>query len=255
VSESENKLAPFVTIINLVSESAEDVKELLFYDEDTAGGIMTKDFVALRKDFTIYRAIEMLRDTAPEAEAIYYVFVVDNEEKLVLRGFGTKPVFRVEDTDGEPLEYEKLEVPDLPLIERAHQWNISVKAVPGNSHYYGYYAPGQKEIAIATDQQCVFFHELAHTAHHIVKGDLQPGQDPIQEIVAELSAQALARMDGKSAEDTIGNSYRYIQKYAEKLKLSTHEACLKVIADTQKVLELIITGQVNGKNQTYKKVA
>jgi len=160
----------------------------------------------------------------------------DNEEKLVLRGFGTKPVFRVEDTDGEPLEYEKLEVPDLPLIERANQWGISVKAVPGNLHYCGYYAPGQKEIAIATIEQCVFFHELSHYAHHIIKGDLQPGQDFLQEIVAESSAQALARMVGKSAENTIGNSYRYIQKYAEKLKLDAHDACLKVISDTEKVL-------------------
>lgn len=176
----------------------------------------------------------------------------DNEEKLVLRGFGTKPVFRVEDTDGESLEYEKLEVPDLPLIERAHQWGISVKAVPGNLHYYGYYAPGQQEIAIATGQECVFFHEIAHTAHHILKGDLQPGQDPLQEIVAELSAQALARMVGKSAEDTIGNSYRYIQKYADQLKLSAHEACLKVIGDTEKVLDLIITGQVKNKQLQQK---
>jgi len=179
----------------------------------------------------------------------------DNEEKLVLRGFGTKPVFRLEDTDGGPLEYEKIEVPDLPLIERAHQWGIAVKAVPGNFHYYGYYAPGQKEIAIASSNECVFFHELAHFAHHIVKGNIQAGQDPLQEIVAELSAQALARMVGKSAENTIGNSYRYIQKYAEKLKLDAHEACLKVIADTERVLELIITGQVMDKTQNHKKVA
>ena len=34
-----------------------------------------------------------------------------------LRGFMCKPVFRVEDTDGEALDYEKLELPDFPLIE------------------------------------------------------------------------------------------------------------------------------------------
>ncbi|MBN2261130.1 MAG: magnesium transporter [Clostridiales bacterium] len=71
-------------IISLLDlESAEDVKELLIYDEDTAGGIMTKDFIALSKDITIYNAIELLRETAPTAETIYYVFVVDQEEKLV----------------------------------------------------------------------------------------------------------------------------------------------------------------------------
>jgi|LGOV01.1.fsa_nt_gb magnesium transporter len=71
-------------IINLLdTESAEDVKELLVYEEDTAGGIMTKDFVALSKDYTIYHAIEMLREYAPDAETIYYVFVVDKDERLV----------------------------------------------------------------------------------------------------------------------------------------------------------------------------
>ncbi|MCK5763252.1 MAG: magnesium transporter, partial [Clostridiales bacterium] len=71
-------------IINLLdTESAEDVKELLVYEEDTAGGIMTKDFVALSKDYTIYHAIEILREYAPDAETIYYVFVVDKDERLV----------------------------------------------------------------------------------------------------------------------------------------------------------------------------
>lgn len=182
-------------------------------------------------------------------------FEDNDQEKLVLKGFGRKPVFRVEDTDGEPIEYTELEVPDLPLIDRAQAWGISVKAVPGNYSYYGYYAPGQKEIAIATTQECVFFHELAHCAHHIIKGDLKTGQDPLQEIVAELSAQALARMVGKSSEDTTGNSYRYISRYADKLKLDVHEACLKVIADTEKVLELIITGQVKGNTHNYRSAA
>jgi hypothetical protein len=178
-----------------------------------------------------------------------------DEDNLVLRGFGIKPVFRVEDTDGEPLQYQTLQIPDLPLIERAEQWGVSVKAIPDNFRFYGYYSPGQKEIAIATSQECVFFHELAHCAHHIYRGDLKPGQDPIQEIVAELSAQALARMVGKSAEDTTGNSYRYIEKYAEQLKLSPHEACLKVMSDTEKVMELILTGQIQDKRQPQQKAA
>lgn len=66
----------------LDKEDAEDVRELLVYQEDTAGGIMTKDFVALDKDKTIYRAIETLREEAPDAETIYYVYVVDKDERL-----------------------------------------------------------------------------------------------------------------------------------------------------------------------------
>jgi len=51
---------------------------------------------------------------------------------MTLKGFTCRPVFRLEDTDGEVLDYEKLELPDFPLIERAEEWGISVKAIPGN---------------------------------------------------------------------------------------------------------------------------
>ena len=46
-----------------------------------------------------------------------------------------KPVFRVEDTGRELLDYEQIELPDLPLIEKAEEWRISVKAIPGNNRY------------------------------------------------------------------------------------------------------------------------
>ena len=164
----------------------------------------------------------------------------NGEVENYLRGFMCRPVFRVEDTDGEVLEYAKLELPNFPLIERAEEWGISVKAIPGNYRYYGYYMSGRKEIALATMEESVFFHELAHAAHEKVNGTLKTGQDSLQEIVAELSAQALCRMVGKQSRDTTGNSYRYIERYAEKIKLSPQAACMKVMSDTEKVLNLIL---------------
>ena len=62
------------------------------------------------------------------------------EEKESLRYFKPSPVFMFEDTEGEPLDYEKCELPELPLVERAEEWGISVKAVPGNYRYRGYYS-------------------------------------------------------------------------------------------------------------------
>lgn len=176
------------------------------------------------------------------------------EEKKVLTFFKAMPVFRVEDTAGEPLDYQNIELPDLPLIERAQDWGISVKAVPGSYRYYGYFAPDRKEIAMATSAEKIFYHELAHAADHIIEGHLKPGQNPLQEIKAELSAQALARIVGKSAEDTTGNSYRYIKRYAEQIKMSPHKACLKVLADTEKILNLILHGRADGISD-FQKVA
>ena len=71
-------------------------------------------------------------------KAIYIVvpYIKHKEEEgtetSTLTGFGLQPVFRVEDTVGEPLEYEQLVLPRFPFIERAEEWGISVKAVPGN---------------------------------------------------------------------------------------------------------------------------
>jgi len=75
--------------------------------------------------------------------------------------------------------------------------------------------------------------------HDRVKGGLQAGQDPLQEIVAELSAAALCRMVGKTTE-RLGNNYRYIKRYAEAISMTPHGACLKVMAETEKVLNLIL---------------
>ncbi|MBT4483582.1 MAG: antirestriction protein [Candidatus Latescibacteria bacterium] len=162
------------------------------------------------------------------------------DENNVLRYFKSMPVFRVEDTEGEKLDYESLELPDLPLLERAEEWGISVKAVPGDCRFYGYYSPKRKEIGLATSEEAVFFHELAHAGHENVKGGMKSGQDPFQEIVAELSAQALCRLVGKKMIDTTGNSYRYIESYAEKVNMKPYSACLKLMAETEKVLNLIL---------------
>ncbi len=167
------------------------------------------------------------------------------DERQALLGFGCKPVFRVQDTHGEQLDYEIVEIPDLPLIDRAQEWGISVKSIPGNYGYFGYYSQTRREIALATKDECVFFHELAHCAHGKVKGGLKAGQDPLQEITAELSAQALCRIVGKSGAKHLGNSYRYISQYASKMKLSPLPACVKALKEVEQVLNQILKGDEN----------
>jgi antirestriction protein ArdC len=163
----------------------------------------------------------------------------EGEDERFLSGFLVVPVFRVEDTDGQPLEYQEIGPLDLPLMEVAERWGISVKAIPGNYRYYGYFSTARKEIGLATKEECVFFHELAHAAHEKVLGALEPGQNWKQEIVAELSAAALCLIVGKTPK-YLGNSYRYIGNYAEKAKLSVIQGCTRVMADAEKVLTLIL---------------
>ncbi|GAC1698520.1 MAG: CBS domain-containing protein [Candidatus Limnocylindrales bacterium] len=63
-------------------EEGEDVAELLAYPEDSAGGIMTTDFVALPRELTAGQAIDRLRELQPDPSAAYYLYVVDAEGRL-----------------------------------------------------------------------------------------------------------------------------------------------------------------------------
>lgn len=177
------------------------------------------------------------------------------DEKEMLYGFGCKPIFAVEDTDGDPLEYENIELPDLPLLDRAQEWGISVKAIPGSYRYQGFYSQDNKEIALATPEEKVFFHELSHAGHEKVKVSLINGQNPLQEIVAELCAATLCKLVGKQQNDTFGNSFRYIEKYAEKIKMNPHSACLKVMSETEKVLNLILKDSIEDKGNLNRLAA
>ena len=166
--------------------------------------------------------------------------VKESGDEAVLYGFRTRPVFRYEDTQGEELEYRQIELPELPLLEKAEEWGISVKAIPGNGLYRGYFAPQRREIGLATPEEKTFFHELAHAGHEKVKGQLRPGQNPLQEVVAELAAQALCRMVGKRTQDTTGNSFQYIERYAKKAGMTPHGAAVKVLGETEKTLSIIL---------------
>ena len=161
------------------------------------------------------------------------------EENLILKGFLAVPVFRVEDTEGEPLDKTPMELPELPLQEVAQRWGIALKPAARTSRYYGCYYQMRNEIVLATKEESVFFHELSHVAHRRIIGELKEEQDPLQEIVAELSAQALCHIVGKTSR-YLGNSYRYIGHYAEKLAMSPLTACVEVLAEVEKVLALIL---------------
>lgn len=59
------------------------IKKLLSYESDVAGGIMTSDFVVLSANDTKTQALDYLKNNAPDAETIYYVYIIDEHRKLV----------------------------------------------------------------------------------------------------------------------------------------------------------------------------
>jgi len=63
-------------------EDAEDIQELLEHEEDSAGGLMTPEYLRLSSDITVGRALEIVRECAEEVETIYYGYIVDDMERL-----------------------------------------------------------------------------------------------------------------------------------------------------------------------------
>lgn len=71
-------------IIETVGENiSKDLKKLLPYPEDSAGGIMALEYVAVNAESTIQEAIDTIRQKREEVENVYYVFVVDDHQRLV----------------------------------------------------------------------------------------------------------------------------------------------------------------------------
>ena len=64
-------------------DEADEVAELLSYPEDSAGGIMTTEFISLDDQMTAGGAIDRLRELEPDAETIYYIYITDEDGRLV----------------------------------------------------------------------------------------------------------------------------------------------------------------------------
>jgi magnesium transporter len=64
-------------------DDADDVRKLLAYPEESAGGIMTTEYASIQPDLTAAEAIQVLRGMADEVETMFYVYVVDKEEHLI----------------------------------------------------------------------------------------------------------------------------------------------------------------------------
>jgi CBS domain-containing protein len=68
---------------SIEKEEAEDIQELLSHEEDTAGGLMTNEFIAYSPETTVKEAMERLKKDAESIETVYYIYIIDKDEKLI----------------------------------------------------------------------------------------------------------------------------------------------------------------------------
>lgn len=69
-------------LINASPETRRDINHLLRYPEDSAGSIMTVEFVDLKEGQTVTQAIERIRKLGVDSETINICYVLDNQRKL-----------------------------------------------------------------------------------------------------------------------------------------------------------------------------
>ncbi len=94
------------------TDEADEVRELLRYDEDSAGGLMTTEYVTVQPGMTAAQTIDHLRKVGEEAELIYYVYVTDEQEHLL-------GVFSLSDLI--------IAQPDAPITDFMHKRIVSVE--------------------------------------------------------------------------------------------------------------------------------
>ncbi|KUO52340.1 MAG: hypothetical protein APF76_04710 [Desulfitibacter sp. BRH_c19] len=178
------------------------------------------------------KEIEVDKTTGKETEV--------EKQKTFIKGFRGIPVFNVEDTTGKPLpeiNYQPAELP--PLWEAAKELGLDVQYKPAvNESTYGSFYFMKGKIELYTHDTKTFFHELAHAAHGTFV-ELKGGQDPKQEIVAEMSSAVLMQMyDVKGFEK---HNFDYIKSYAKSNdSAGVVKEIMGVLNEVEKTVEIIL---------------
>jgi CBS domain-containing protein len=114
------------------------LRELLGYHPRTAGGLMTPEFVSIPQSADVTTAVQILREAAPEAESVYYVYALDDQRRLagvvsladlltaepasLVEAITRREVVRVDADDADEKVAEVMERYDLlalPVVDEA----------------------------------------------------------------------------------------------------------------------------------------
>jgi magnesium transporter len=96
----------------IAPERATELRQLLRYDEESAGGIMSKQYVSVPQDATVQEAIERIRASLDEVEFVYFLYVTDQRGALV--GFVSLAQLVLSRSDQKVSEVMEGEVVSVP---------------------------------------------------------------------------------------------------------------------------------------------
>lgn len=160
----------------------------------------------------------------------------DPKTETILTGFHTIPVFAKEDTEGDSLEYEPEERPELESVAEALGYEVEYS--PSDGTAYGSIELDNNRINLNSEANSTFFHELAHGVDDFLSEDgLEVGQNAEQEIVAESVAASLCELYGFEGE--IEHTSKYLERYSEEGE-DAYDAIRKHLSRIEKVLGKIM---------------
>ena len=164
----------------------------------------------------------------------------EETDKVILYGFRPIPVFRVEDTAGEPLpefDYKPKTYPNF--FDVAEKLNLKVEYRPMQSNFLGRYTTKDKKIQLCSQDSNVYYHELAHAVHDTFV-DIKTYDKAKAEIVAEFTACVLSELTGVSGYEFQG--YEYIKRYCggEDKPESVLKKIMGVLNDVEKIVGIVL---------------
>lgn len=78
---SADKIAEYLE--GMKKEDSQTIQNLLSYDPETAGGLMTSEFIWIKEHYTVRQAVDKLKNYAEFSDNIYYLYVINDEQVLV----------------------------------------------------------------------------------------------------------------------------------------------------------------------------
>lgn len=208
---------------------------------------------------------EVARNVKKGSKAIYILGPVlvkrdkgNPESEPALIGFRGIPVFRFQDTEGQPLESSDYTPEALPpLQEVAQRIGVRVSYTPVLGDFLGRYMPRDKSIELCTHETATWFHELTHAVDDYL-GSMKPAKRKVEaaykdgEVVAEFTAAALCRLYGIAYEH---NALRYIEGYRKEAAKAVNRLFARIEAVLTFILETEVSSEGGKEAETFASAA
>ncbi|MDY6294869.1 MAG: ArdC family protein [Schwartzia succinivorans] len=225
IKEFENGSMPKAVALTIIDRLDDDVRpcdkwslgnRILMYFQHTADARGYKQWKKAGR--SVRHGSHAIHILAPMVAKRKETDKISGEEKIkqFIKGFTTIPVFRVEDTEGEPLAYDKLfNKPERHprFFDVAEKLGISVAYRPMERSAFGSFSVKNNSITLNSCDAVVFYHELSHAIHNTLV-DLKTYDSAKAEVIAEFSAIVMANIAGIEGYEQQG--FNYIKHYAAK---------------------------------------